>query len=331
MLDHESMFSESGPSLIRLSDLLAHCIVALKIAGREIVSSKSPYQQRSKGMTLEGADDIVTGADMRSHKTIVGTIKDTYRRLPVVSEEDTTQDFDDAEKNLLPIGRDKFAMHLTEALKDIESHHVDWGSLIPQHETLVWIDPLDATKEFSENLTEYVTLMACIALKSKPIAGVIYKPFTDKMYWSVMDTKSGKYHHSSDLDEVIRKSRSQPVDSSGPLRVVVSRSHAGEVENILKSSYGSKVRVISAGGSGYKTMEILRAKADAYVHLTHIKKWDICAPHAIISSLGGVFTDLDNQALNFGNRKDQVVTKGIAVSLKQNIHDDILNKLKLLA
>ena len=39
------------------------------------------------------------------------------------------------------------------------------------------MDPLDATREYIQGLTEYTTVMIGIALDGIPIAGIIHKPF----------------------------------------------------------------------------------------------------------------------------------------------------------
>ena len=48
---------------------------------------------------------------------------------------------------------------------------------------------------------------------------------------------------------------------------------------------GQGINVTNAGGAGYKAWEVVKGHQDAYVHVTLIKKWDICAPQAILASL----------------------------------------------
>lgn len=336
LLDHESIFSDSGPSMIRLTDLFAHCIVALQIAGQEVVQQSLVNKKHldhlgSKGKTLEGSDDVVTGADLKSHTMIVNTIKDSYLRLKLVSEEDTTSAFDGLrlEDDILPIKRADFARMLRNSLQIIEDHHEDRNTLIAQDETLVWIDPLDATKEYSENLTEFVTLMACIVHRSVPIAGIIHKPFSNKTFWSLRDEKTGLVLRSPDLSRLIAEKGSS---KRNEMSVIVSRSHAGDVGNVLEDIYGPRITIKPAGGSGYKTLELLAGKVDAYVHITHIKKWDICAPHAILNTInGGNMTDLSGGKIKFGDPQDKVVSKGLIATQNKETHTELVKSLKNLS
>ena len=45
------------------------------------------------------------------------------------------------------------------------------------NEFTVWVDPLDATKEYSEGFLDHVTVLIGIALGKKAVAGVIHQPF----------------------------------------------------------------------------------------------------------------------------------------------------------
>lgn len=98
--------------------------------------------------------------------------------------------------------------------------------------------------------------------------------------------------------------------------VVVSRSHSGDVEKMLKIVFGDKTPITPAGGAGYKVLEVIFGNATNYVHLTNIKKWDLCAGNAIINALNGKMTTLKNQPITYERDPDKFVnTDGVIATL----------------
>jgi inositol monophosphatase 3 len=76
---------------------------------------------------------------------------------------------------------------------------------------------------------------------------------------------------------------------------------------------------------GYKSLEVVNRHVDAYLHITEIKKWDICAGNAIINALGGKMTTLSNEVLDYSS-EETINTKGILASMEK--HEFYLEKLK---
>lgn len=89
----------------------------------------------------------------------------------------------------------------------------------------------------SENLQEYVTTMVCVAIQGKPIIGVIHLPFSNRTVWAWIG-------HGMSPDIQIAKS------PSSDTKIIVSRSHQGDVEKVAKEAFGTAAKVIPAGGSG---------------------------------------------------------------------------------
>jgi adenosine 3'-phospho 5'-phosphosulfate transporter B2 len=190
--------------------------------------------------------------------------------------------------------------------------------------TFTWIDPLDATREFSEGLDQYVSIMACLAHEGNPVAGLVYFPFLE----SCNDKRPGKgclwgaYRHHPDvpdLDEsswvladapTERMAVSSEEKKASILRdrvVIMSRtqSHKATALNLA-----ADVHTIEAGGTGYKIAKVLEGEAAAYVHTTHIKSWDLCAGDALLRASGGSLTDLRGLALVY-EPSDPVLRDGV--------------------
>lgn len=83
--------------------------------------------------------------------------------------------------------------------------------------------------------------------------------------------------------------------------------------------FGEKVKIIPAAGSGYKVIQVLEGNATIYLHDTRIKKWDLCAGNAIVSSLGGrMVTALKGETIDYSADSNRVVEGGLLVELNKN-------------
>ena len=231
---------------------------------------------------------------------MVHSLSASFPGLRIISEEHSSVEDNNNEIIAINVNEDMLSNEIYS--------EIPLGFEIPLSELTVWVDPLDATKEYSEGLTEFVTTMVCVARNGEPIIGVIHKPFISETYWS-FDSK----YLSNNIKNAL-KSRQMSNDT---FRTIVSRSHAGDVRHIIESSLREsykKIDVISAAGSGFKTIELIEGKADAYIHTTRIKKWDICAPNAIINSI-----------------KSAKMTTIFGEKIQYNFEDDVRNENGLLA
>ncbi len=266
---------------INLRELLSAAIGAAERGGAEVKKVRDDHQLhvKSKGETREGANNPVTDGDMRSHKAIVHGLKKTFPSLKIVSEEHETGEWDMSEVVPLPISRSD----VTELIKEDQS--------IPLEDVTVWVDPLDATQEYTEDLLHFVTTMVCVAVRGVPTIGIIHKPFMDasNTVWAYV----GK-GHSANLNLPVKKA-----DLATSPKIIVSRSHKGEVEEVAKKSFGKDTEVIPAGGAGYKVWSLFEGKADAYIHTTLIKKWDICAGNALLNEFNGQMTTLKGKDIDY--------------------------------
>lgn len=308
---------------INLRNLLVAGIKATEAGGREVVQVRKSVElgEKSKGLTREGAKEMVTLGDIKSHWAIVNGLIATFPGLQIISEETHQAAGEDANVNQQEI-KSFQAKDLIVKTNDLKILPRDIE--VPLSDVAVWIDPLDATQEYTENdpsLLKYVTTMMCVALSGKPIIGIIHAPFENKTYWGW----AGK-GVSLSVKEI---ERSKAVETrNSETTIIVSRSHSGPVDTFLKTTIGQDIEIIHAGGAGYKAVEVMKGHADAYVHRTLIKKWDVCAPNALLDSFGGKMTTLDGHSISYAHLESEIVEGGILAAASYSEHDDFLAKLK---
>lgn len=165
------------------------------------------------------------------------------------------------------------------------------------------IDPLDGTKEFINKNGEF-TVNIALVYWSTPIAGVIYAPTIDTLYYGskeigIFKKEKGKIIQYSPLQE--RKPFSVLLKSQH-LRVVSSRSHLSSETTAFIKQF-KNVDLVSLGSS-LKFMLLLENRADIYPRLGTTMEWDTAAAHAILNASNrGVYqADLQSE-LNY-NKPD---------------------------
>jgi 3'(2'), 5'-bisphosphate nucleotidase len=113
-------------------------------------------------------------------------------------------------------------------------------------------------------------------------------------------------------------------------RIVVSRSRRSPILGAIFSALGAP-KEIPCGSVGVKVGLLARGGADAYVHPATgrvgggMKKWDTCAPEAILLAAGGAFTDRDGATIDYAS-SDIGVRDGVVAS-NGRIHDALLDAI----
>lgn len=300
------MYMDGSPPVVQeerisMKRLLAVAVDIAELGGREVMEVRkgADLKEKSKGKTKEGANDPLTEGDLRSHRVMTFGFKNAFPNLRVISEEHEGK-LKGIANAATPLGINVEIAKLTDSRPILS-------------DVTVWIDPLDATQEYTENLLQYVTTMVCISIQGKPVIGVIHEPYKNQTVWGWVDQGI-----SPNLN-LATKPLEDPT-------VIVSRSHGGQVEKVVKESFGDKAKVVLAGGAGYKILQVLQGKANAYVHITNIKKWDTCAGHAILSASKGQLTMLNGAAVQYELNGDVVIHGGILGTLFD--HETYLDKLK---
>ncbi|GAA2422120.1 3'(2'),5'-bisphosphate nucleotidase CysQ [Actinomadura vinacea] len=166
----------------------------------------------------------------------------------------------------------------------------------------VWIvDPLDGTREFSEEGRADWAVHVALWEKGRLVAGAVALPAQGR---TLRTAPGGALDEPSDGGRAagLRVSAPEP----GRLRVAVSRSRPPEFLERLAVRLGEagvEVELVPIGSAGAKIAAVLLAEVDAYVHAGGQYEWDSAAPVAVAVAAGAHVSRISGAAPAY-NQKD---------------------------
>ncbi|XP_006272971.2 3'(2'),5'-bisphosphate nucleotidase 1 isoform X2 [Alligator mississippiensis] len=248
-----------------------------------------------------GANDLQTKADRLVQMSICSSLARKFPKLTIIGEEDLPSY--DVDEELIENGQ------YEEILKKTCPPQY---STIKEEELVVWVDPLDGTKEYTEGLLDHVTVLIGIAYGGKAIAGIINQPYYNyeagadavlgRTIWGVLGLGAFGFQ----LKEV----------PDGKHIIITTRSHSSKMVNDCIGAMNPDT-VVRVGGAGNKVIHLIEGKASAYVFASPgCKKWDTCAPEAILHAVGGKLTDIHGNSLHYNKEVKHMNSAGVLATLR---------------
>ncbi|XP_077296829.1 3'(2'),5'-bisphosphate nucleotidase 1 isoform X2 [Arctopsyche grandis] len=326
--------SQSGPLMMRL---IASSVTAANRAGKII---RDVMSQGDLGIVEKAKDDLQTEADRSAQRCIVASLSRQFPNITIIGEEGVSD---------IEVPSDWLITHGDPEI--LKKKCPDTLEDITEEDVVVWVDPLDGTSEYTQGalmlngntwerwkayithpfigakwylsllhseygFLEHVTVLIGISIREQPIGGVIHQPFwggssedgAGRTIWGLQG------FGIEGLPPIPRTK--EPI----PLIVTTSRSHSNSLaESCLEAMKPEKV--LRVGGAGYKVLQLLEGTATAYVFASPgCKKWDTCAPEAILRAAGGSLTDILGRPYNYGSNVSRPNRSGVLAAPTVQMH-----------
>lgn len=334
--------STSVPLVVRL---LASSVT---IAGRAGKIVRDVMSKGELGIVEKGKDDYQTEADRSAQKCIIASLAAQYPKINIIGEEDNPDNEGEVCAEWLSTDADKEILSL-ECPPFLQG--------VKEEDIVVWVDPLDGTSEYTQGalmlkrdpwerwkmylmhplisikwylsllqsnygFLEHVTVLIGISVNEKPVAGVIHQPYyknlvgnekkTGRTIWGLQEVGVGGF---------------TPAPPPSSLIITTTRSHSNPVvEKALQVM--NAAQILRVGGAGYKVLQLLEGLASVYVFASPgCKKWDTCAPEAILTAAGGKLTDILGNNYKYGASESRPNKTGVLAAVNDELHDYALNRI----
>ena len=239
-------------------------------------------------------NDPLTLADLKVNEIIINGIKKKYKDInwDILSEENTKIVSNNSEINC------------------------EWR----------WIlDPLDGTADFIQGTGNYAMHLA-LQYKNKPRLGFVLIPEKDELWISNGESVWCERKNGSCL-----KTNLSHKKNLTDMTLITSKNHKNQtLESLIEKINFNKVTIM--GSIGCKIASIIRGESDIYISLSlpgksSPKDWDFAAPEAILTTAGGLITNLENENLNYNKPNYEQGGIIIASNSKQN-HERLCLQIK---
>lgn len=293
--------ASSAPLLLRI---VASSIAAANRAGQIV---RDVMNRGDLGIVEKGKNDLQTEADRSAQRCIITSLSRQYPNVTIIGEEEPSEC--EVPSDWVVTSNDPQVLQL-KCPDEYES--------ITEKDVVIWVDPLDGTSEYTQGLLDHVTVLIGIAVHSRAVAGVINQPFYN-------------YSVGSDLGRTLYGivgvgyfgfSAVPPPDDK---RIITTtRSHCTPVvEAALQGMQPDEI--LRVGGAGHKVLLLMEGKAHAYVFASAgCKRWDTCAPEAILVAAGGKLTDMHGNTYDYSKGTNVKNSGGVLATASAKDHDSYL-------
>jgi 3'(2'), 5'-bisphosphate nucleotidase len=237
-------------------------LLAAAAAAAEVVMHV--YAEADVGIELKGPNDPVTRADKEANALLIERLRRDFQGVPIVAEESDPSTFQ------------------------------GFGS----SPCALFVDPVDGTREFIARNGEFAVMLG-FAEAGVATVGVIDCPALGEVYGGVAGAGAFriKKQSSSAARLPIRVSTTTDLSTS---RCAVSRFHRSKSVDTKLAALGVQ-RLVPIGGAGIKGVRVAAGDIEIYAHPSTglVKLWDACAPDAIVSAAGGVYTGATGKPFDY--------------------------------
>ncbi len=290
-----TMESKSVPTLHLLSGLIdATQYGSSTIARYCNASSVGVVVYKEKGE----ARSAMTVADTAAQKIIVSSLLKSFPSLRIIGEEDDSVERDDEMESCSVVLNLDLELDFQTVFQNSKLPVVP--DELDLDDIVVYVDPLDGTREFVEGRLDNVQCLVGACYKNIPVMGAIGLPFNNtagevEIIYGLVGRGVGKFRRNADstmgrvdLPEFKTFADGDPIFlASGDSNASLLQDSIRVTETVLPL-----VQRQIMGACGNKMVKVMSGESTLSVMHDKTSLWDTCAPTAILNAVGGKVTDL---------------------------------------